>query len=350
MDQTGPSAVPAAQPVVHRQRSTPRRQLVGTPRLSVVIVNYCDWQGTAALSRKMLRSPSARRGLAEVVVVDNHSPAHRIVPRLRRWPGMSLRRWGRNLGFARAANEGCRLASGQWFLLLNPDVTPAANFVADVLRLTEELSADTGVVGFRLHNSDGSLQFSSGPLPTLARTLAGLAAPRYRRKCRPVLGQGRRAVPWVTGCCLLIRKECLQAIGGFDPRFFLYYEDVDLCRRARQAGWSVCYEPKLWAVHHRPLHVRNVSARMRLITRHALLTYAAKHWPAWQSTALGFIVRLEARLRGWWASRQGVPGDAACFADLDAIARDLTNGRPRRAHRRLMRAVRRVDSRAVEVG
>jgi N-acetylglucosaminyl-diphospho-decaprenol L-rhamnosyltransferase len=350
MDQVGASAIPSEQPLALRRRQTPSRRQLSVPRLSVVIVNYCDWQGTSALARQVLRTSAARQGRAEVVVVDNHSPVDRIIPRLRRWPGVSLRRWRRNQGFARAANEGCRLSSGNWFLLLNPDVTLPPDFVDGVLRLIEELAADTGLVGFRLHNSDGSLQFSSGTLPTLAGTLAGLVVPRHRRKCRPLHALRRRAVRWVTGCCLLVRKECLQALGGFDPSFFLYYEDVDLCRRAAAAGWSVWYEPRLWAVHHRPLHARTVPAHLRLITRHALLTYAVKHWPAWQSKALGFIVRLEARLRGWWARRQGDAPAATCFAELCRITRDVENGRPRRARRGVMRAVQEAEGRAAGTG
>jgi len=350
MDQPGASAIPSAQPSAFRPRTTPNRQRVAVPRLSVVIVNYCDWQGTAALARQVLRSSAARQGLAEVVVVDNHSPADRIIPRMRRWPGLSLRRWRRNFGFARAANEGCRLSSGSWVLLLNPDVTLPPDFLAGALDLTDGLSADTGVVGFRLHNSDGSPQFSSGPAPTLSGTLAGLAMPRHRRKCRPVQAPGRQAVPWVTGCCMLVRKECLQALGGFDPRFFLYYEDVDLCRRAWAAGWSVWHEPRLGVVHHRPLHARAVPAHLRLITRHALLTYAAKHWPAWQTKALAGIVRLEARLRGWWASRQGDGREATCFAELDRIARDLAQRRPKRARRRLLNAVRQAECQSPVAG
>src|SRR5438128_453100 len=72
-----------------------------TPRLSVVIVNYCLWRETGRLVRQLLADSCVRRGAAEVVVVDNHSPAHALARRLRRCHGVSLRRWGRNRGFAR---------------------------------------------------------------------------------------------------------------------------------------------------------------------------------------------------------------------------------------------------------
>jgi GT2 family glycosyltransferase len=346
MDLAGAPVLSSVHQLAERQqRRTSRGQQACAPRLSIVIVNYRDWQGTADLAWQVLRSTPGRRRQIEVMVVDNHSPAEPIVPRLRRWAGMSLRRWGRNRGFARAANEGARLSSGDWLLFLNPDVTLPRDFFDGVLPLAAELEAQeprTGVVGFRLENPDGSPQFSTGPWPTLAGTVAGLALPRHRRKCRPIGQADHTDVPWVTGCCMLVHQDCWRALGGFDPRFFLYYEDVDFCRRAQEAGWSVRYERRLWAVHHRPLHRRPVPPQLRVITRHALLSYAAKHWPTWQTKALGWIVRLEARFRRWWAGWHGDHAGGECFVDLERIAEDLGRGRERQAKRRLLRMVERT--------
>jgi GT2 family glycosyltransferase len=313
------------------------------PKLSLVIVNYCDWQGTADLVRRVLASPCGRDGRVEALVVDNHSPSHPLIRRLRRWPGVSLRRWRRNRGFARAANEGCRLSRGDWFLLLNPDVTLSDGFLEGVLAMVERLATEeprAGVIGFQLRNSDGTAQWSAGPWPTLASTLAGLVLPRARRKCRPVWSRRRCRVPWVTGCCLLVRGDCWRQLGGFDKDFFLYYEDVDFCRRAKAAGWSVWFEPRLHAVHHHPLHARKVSPHIRLSTRHGLLTYSAKHWPAWQAQALGLIVQSEARVRRWWARWRGDREAADLFGRLAALASDFLQGHRRQARRRLDRAVR----------
>ena len=129
---------------------------------------------------------------------------------------------------------------------------------------------------------------------TVTAVEKSLSAPRVERR-----------VPWVTGCCLLIRRDYLRDLGGLDEDFFLYYEDVDLCRRAQARGWSVWYEPKMRAVHHRPLHGRAVPSPLRLCTRHGLLTYAAKHWGTFQFQALAGIVRLETWFRQWRARRSG---------------------------------------------
>jgi N-acetylglucosaminyl-diphospho-decaprenol L-rhamnosyltransferase len=346
-------ARPTVQLEPHPPETISAGPAVVTPRLSVVLVNYRRWHDTARLVRQLLDTECVRQGVAEVVVVDNHSPRHRLVAQLRRRPGVSLRRWGRNRGFARAANEGCRLSRGSWLLLLNPDMTVPPGFLDQVVRLTERGPAAgprTGLVGFQLRHADGSPQRSAGPFPSLAGTLARLLLPRARRKYLLGPAGERRPVPWVSGCCLLVRSDCFTDLGGFDGRFFLYYEDVDLCRRAWARGWSVWYEPALALVHHRPLHTRRVPAHLRLITRHALLTYAGKHWPAWQLRLLAGIVRVEAWCRRWLAERHGDRAAAELFDEMGTLAAELARRRDRAARRLLRQVVRREEERLGPVG
>jgi GT2 family glycosyltransferase len=311
----------------------------------VVLVNYHQWQDTVGLVGQLLADPCAGRGEAEVVVVDNHSPADSVTAALRRRPGVSLRRWGRNRGFARAANEGCRLSRGRWLLLLNPDMSVADTFLGDVLALTETVPDDAGIIGFGLRHEDGSCQLSAGPFPTLLSTLAGLTLPRARRKYLDLDTDRPAEVDWVTGCCLLLRRDCFEQLGGFDRNFFLYYEDVDLCRRARAQGWSVWYEPRIRLVHHRPLHTRTVPPALRLFTRHALLTYAARHWPAWQFQALAALVGGDAWFRQAWADWYREGEAVTVFGELRALAGELAEGRTRSARRRLERVVKEEDQR-----
>jgi len=315
-------------------------------RLSVVVVNYHSWADTAQLVRQLRTAACLRRGSAEVVVIDNHSPLEPTARRLRRLAGVSLRRLGRNRGFARAVNEAWRLSQGEWLLLLNPDVTLSPGFLDSVLALVGRLQCEqpeVGIVGFHLRNPDGSRQLSAGPFPTLLGTLARLLLPRSRRKYQQVPTDQRRPVDWVTGCCLLVRRTCLEHLHGFDPDYFLYYEDVDLCRRAREAGWTVAFEPALSVIHHQPLHARPVPAHLRLITRHALLTYASKHWPSWQFRLLGGLVRLESWCRSCWARWRGQTETSSTFAALGQIAHELLRGRPERAEQKLRRVVRRQE-------
>jgi N-acetylglucosaminyl-diphospho-decaprenol L-rhamnosyltransferase len=158
-----------------------------------------------------------------------------------------------------------------------------------------------------------------------------------------VQARRRRRVPWVTGCCMLLRRGCVEELGGLDRDFFLYYEDVDLCRRARAKGWSVWFEPKIKAVHHHPLHTRPVPAFMRLLTRHALLTYAAKHWPGWQLRLLAGLVEMEARIRKRLADRNQDVASSKLFGQLRALAIDIRCGQTAAAHKRLEKAIRREE-------
>jgi N-acetylglucosaminyl-diphospho-decaprenol L-rhamnosyltransferase len=320
-----------------------RKLKQATPELSVVIVNHHHWRATNRLVRQLRQSVAMRRGLAEIVIVDNHSPAHPLAARLRRMPAVSLRRWGRNRGFARAVNEGCRLSRGRWFLLLNPDMTVPPNFIDNLLHLTRQYADEhplAGIVGLGLLNEDGSVQGSTGPFPSLGGTLARLALPRTHRKYHLIDKTERSQVPWVTGCCLLIRKECFRDLQGLDEEFFLYYEDVDLCHRAKAHGWSVWHDPSMQVIHHQPLHRRAVPAHLRLFTRHALLTYGAKHWPAWQARLLARVVGVEAWLRKTVAVRRGEEEAADLFGRLGDLATDLALERRTIARKRLDRVVR----------
>jgi GT2 family glycosyltransferase len=313
------------------------------PSVSIVIVNYCQWEETAALTRQILRSAPSRAGEIEVVIVDNHSPGHPLIRRLRRWPNVSLRRWSRNRGFARAVNEGWRLSRGTWLLLLNPDVTLEPGFLEEVVALIGKrarITPDAGIIGFHLRDTNGTHQLSCGRFPSLWSTLARLTLPRSHRKYSQVGLDHASPVPWVTGCCWLVKRACLEQLDGLDEDFFLYYEDVDFCRRARALGWSAWYEPRLRVVHHRPLHSRPVGSLVRVFTRHALLTYASKHWGHWQFLALSRLIRSEAWFRALWARWRRRPEAAAHFQEMASIGRDIVEGSPKAACRRLNRLVR----------
>jgi cellulose synthase/poly-beta-1,6-N-acetylglucosamine synthase-like glycosyltransferase len=134
---------------------------------------------------------------------------------------------------------------------------------------------------------------------------------------------------------LLARRECLQELDGFDEDYFLYYEDADFCRRVKQAGWDVIYNPRIEVTHYHPLHTRQVPAPLRLMTRHALLMYGWKHWPRWQAMMLGGAIWLEAKLRSQSGPEEAAHEDlrrmVGCFFFDDRIRmRDLIRRNARR--------------------
>ncbi len=141
MDLTATSRLSVLHPAPRRHRPRPRL-IPAVPRLSVVVVNYLQWQDTAALVRQLRATPALRHGAAEVVIVDNDSPWDPLIRALRRLPGVSLRRWRSNRGFAQAVNEGVRLSRGDWVLLLNPDMTLEPGFLDKALARAEELARD----------------------------------------------------------------------------------------------------------------------------------------------------------------------------------------------------------------
>ncbi|QVL30397.1 glycosyltransferase family 2 protein [Telmatocola sphagniphila] len=293
------SATGEAAPFRRRERHRGRASQQIT-RLSIIIVNFCQWQNTFELVEQLRQSNSFREGRADIVIADNHSPSDPLCDQLRSTEGVTIRQFARNLGFARAVNEACHLSRGHWVLLLNPDMRVEPGFLDRVeaeIRKMDKESNRIGVVGFRLRHGDGTRQASSGPFPTFMRTITGLFAPRALRKCKLNSARKPTHVPWVTGCCLLVRRECLQELQGFDEDYFLYYEDVDFCRRAKQADWNVMYNPRIEVTHFHPLHTREVPAPLRVMTRHALLMYSWKHWPRWQAILLCGMVWLEAKYR-----------------------------------------------------
>jgi GT2 family glycosyltransferase len=324
--------------------TTPTRpvfQAAVAPTLSVVVVNFRHRDHTIALAQQLDACEALRGNQAEIVLVDNDADPWPLRQWAARRPNVHLRSLGRNRGFARAVNDGCRISRGEWLLLLNPDVRVPEEFLDQVAQAAERRAAAdprTGVIGFELRHADGSGQPSTGPFPGLTNVLAGPLRSRAARRCRPSPAAATE-VPWVTGCCLLVRRACWLELDGFDEDFFLYYEDVDLCRRARANGWSVWFEPGLPVTHLSPLHSRAVSPALRLITRHALLTYAAKHWPAWQFFLLGRLVRWEAAARRRLAHTSG---DAELFRRLGRLAADLVRGRFVRARAEVARAAARL--------
>lgn len=322
------------------QRARATRTATGTrlaaPYVSVVVINYCQWRNTDRVAHQLLDADAIDNGLAEIIIVDNDSPTSPVVSRLRRTPQVQLKTFSQNTGFARAANEGFRLAKGEWVLLLNPDTAVPEGFLDQLeaqCRAVEHEEPNAGVLGLALRHADGSEQASAGAPPTLLRTLGGLFVPRRVRKCHLIEGANRVAVPWVTGCGMLVRKSCWADLGGFDESFFLYYEDADFCRRAWEHDWSVWFEPTLRLTHYKPLHVRPVPPELRLMTRHALLTYARKHWRGWQAKAMAGVVWCEALARQWTARRRGA--SPALAGELRRLAGDWLWDQPLAARARI---------------
>ena len=301
-----------------------------SPLVTAVIVNFNSWPDVERLVAVLANSPELEAGLTEVVIVDNGSDGP--VPRSLARPASGVRVILRsdNGGFAVGVNIGWKAARSPWLWLLNPDVAaPEGLFgrvVAMARRFEDDVQDAPGVVGFGLLNPDGTRQPSVGTFPNLARSVWEQLIPRSRRKYQAVSRMRPGPVDWVTGACVMVNGRLLEALGGLDEAFFLYYEEVALCRSARRLGWRVEFDPSIEVTHLRPLQNRPLPPRLRVITRHSKLLYFRKHLPRWQFIALCGIVALEARASGAWALARGKTEEARASRAIVRIETALRRG------------------------
>jgi N-acetylglucosaminyl-diphospho-decaprenol L-rhamnosyltransferase len=220
--------------------------------LSVIVVNY----NTAHLLDEMFAAlKQAADGIAmQVIVVDNASRDDSVAHLRARHPDAELIANTGNVGFGRANNQALPRVRGRYVLLLNTDAFVAPDTLRGTLRFMQE-HPRCGILGVRLVGRDGVLQPSCRYFPTpwnvfLSRTGLSRFLPRTRMVDDMAWDHASvRACDWVPGCYYLVRREVVDQVGLFDPRFFLYYEEVDHCRSAKQAGWEVVYFPDTTVVH-----------------------------------------------------------------------------------------------------
>ncbi len=205
--------------------------------LSVVVVN---WNGAAYLGACI---DAARGEGRELIVVDNASRDGSAALLRERHADVRLLANDANLGFARAANRGLREARGRYVLFLNPDAIVSDEAIAAALA-TLELRPEVGLVGVAQRDGQGRV------LPTVEPffSLAALRRPSHQRVSAPE-GPGPVNIDWCHGAFLLGRRDELLALGGYDERYFLYAEDMDLCFRVHESGKSVVYLPQVSILH-----------------------------------------------------------------------------------------------------
>lgn len=284
------------------------------PVLDVVIVN---WNG-GALLRACLTSLAAvwGAGSVQVIVVDNASTDGSVddLPPLPR--PLRLIRNADNRGFGRACDQGAAAGAAPAILFLNPD-TQVEPDALDVARAALTAHPRTGIVGARLVDPDGRTARSCARAPTalglLGRALAldrlGLVRPHFLRDWDHAED---RAVDQVMGAFLMIRRDLFRTLGGFDPRFFVYWEDADLCTRARAAGFAVRYVAGAVARHLGQGTTRQVRARRLFYFLRSQILYAGKHHGVVAALALiaaSFCAQVPLRLALALAHRS--PAEAA---------------------------------------
>ena len=193
----------------------------------------------------------------EIIIVDNSKDTKKSFFQ-KNYPDIKYILNNKNLGFSKAANIGIRHSTGRYLLLLNPD-TRLKNNVALLLCRFLDQHPDVGIAGSKILNDDDSIQFSCRSFPSykaaffnryslLTRIVPGN---RYSTAyINPLNSHNKTAeVDWLSGSCMMLRKQALEVVGLFDENFFMYCEDVDICRRMKLLGWKVVYYPEAIIYH-----------------------------------------------------------------------------------------------------
>jgi N-acetylglucosaminyl-diphospho-decaprenol L-rhamnosyltransferase len=258
--------------------------------LSIIIVswNVADLLSACLDSLNRHAHPSM-----EIIVVDSASLDNTPELVRRRYPQVKLLAQAENVGFSRGNNIGLKAAQGRYLLLLNPDT----EVIGDSLtQMTAYLDAhpEVGILGAHTLNSDGSHQSTRRRFPTLAvglfesTWLQGYAPKSVldRYYVRDLPDDGTYEVDWVQGSALMARREVYEQIGGLDEGFVMYSEELDLCKRAKQAGWRVVYLGSARITHHGGKSSEQAVARRHIHFQQSKLRYFRKYHGALAAQAL----------------------------------------------------------------
>lgn len=224
--------------------------------LSIVILNY----RSRGLLRQCLKGLAAARlaVLHEIIVVDNASGDGTLAMLREDFPGVRTLASPVNGGFAMGNNLGLLAARGHYALILNPDLVVLPGSIERLVAFLDD-HPEAAVVAPQLLNPDGTVQascyrFPDPWIPILRRTPLGRLRFAQRHLRHYLMTDWSHAetqtVDWALGGCLLIRFSAIERVGLFDERYFLYYEDVDWCRRFWEAGLAVYYLPSARLVHY----------------------------------------------------------------------------------------------------
>ena len=289
--------------------------------ISVIVVN---WNAGGVLEECLASLAADGLGGREVLLVDNGTTDGSTTAAHRRHPWVRVVESGGNLGFGMGANRGAAAASGDVFVFLNPDARVLPGAIATLLEALR-LTPGAGIAGGGLRDAAGRWQPGAARFAPLGHLLLDTRLGRLPARLR----RRPHRVDWVYGTFMAVRRDVFQHLGGFDPRYFLYGEDMDLCHRAARLGVRTIHVPVARAVHG-----ANVSARLRF-----------------GSGREAEVVKGEMR----FYAVQGRPGDLAVFRLLAACkfgfkaALAAATGRPAAmaTYARIVRACVRSDRRCL---
>lgn len=273
-------------------------------QLSIIVPSY----NTKQLLRRCLQSiyRQTKRVSFEVIVVDNGSRDGSPAMVRSEFPQVNLLATKKNLGFGKANNRGAARAKGDWLLFLNSDTEMLPGALNTLAELATAGSTKT-VWGPKLLNPDSSPQPSAGYFPTLGRVAALMFfvddLPLFNRfiksyhQTAPSFYQDEQEVDWVTGAALLVHQSLVAQVQGFDERYFMYAEEVDLCFRLKRAGGAVRYTPQSQIRHSKGASSKDGFTAAIVGEYKGLISFFAHHRPGWQLSLVKMLLRLGALFR-----------------------------------------------------
>jgi GT2 family glycosyltransferase len=248
--------------------------------LSIIIVSY----NTCFILVKCIESiyKYSENLKIQIIISDNASTDDTVETITKKFSSLTIIKNKKNLGFGRANNRAIPFCKGRFILFLNPDVILVEPVFRKMLNFIYETN-DAGAVGCRLVNLDGSFQKSYyDTYPTLTnRFLDAMYIEKLIHQLRP-LNIKRNAilkVAGITGACILVSRDLLDRLGGFDEQFFMYCEDIDFCYRMKQLGYNVYYLGNMKMIHSLGAITKNNKASYftKVLTKDSVHKYFLKH-------------------------------------------------------------------------
>ena len=273
--------------------------------LSVIIVSYNTKKLTVSCIKSVINNTE---GIDyEIILVDNDSKDGSVLllEKLDAKKSITLIKNKKNIGFAKANNQGTKIAKGKYVLFLNSDTKVNDNVLGEVVDWMET-HKKVGAMSCKLKNKDGSTQATGGYFPTLIRVFSWMTIqdiPGVDKIIKPFhpmkeksftkdkgFFENRHQQDWIKGAFMLIPKEVLDRVSGFDTDYFMYAEDVDLCYKIKKMGLEVYYEPK-WSITH--LGGASGKAGDHLLKEFdGIKTFYKKHHPNWQYPILRLLLKV----------------------------------------------------------
>ncbi|MGE5430946.1 MAG: glycosyltransferase [Syntrophomonadaceae bacterium] len=253
--------------------------------LSIIIVNFNVKEFLQNLLSSILKSTG--RLSTEIIVIDNASDDGSVEIIREKFPSVKLIASEKNLGFGRANNLGLEISKGKFILLINPDTIVQEDTFQKLIAFFEK-TPEAGLAGCKVLNSDGTLQLACrrsfpGPWTSFTKvTGLGKIFPKSRLFARynmTYLDENQTyEVDAISGAFMMMRREVYEKVGGFDPQFFMYGEDLDLCYRIQKAGYKVYYLHETQIIHYKGESTKRSSLDETRVFYEAMHLFVKKHF------------------------------------------------------------------------